>query len=73
MQTSFLLVYAPKVHETTLSEKNDVSARGHCVTVDLRLNIDRLFGICLQPGNIDLNIEVANTAMTMSTIARLPL
>jgi hypothetical protein len=67
LKTTLLLIYAPEVDETTLGEENDVPARGHCVTVNLRLNVDRLLGVCLQPGHIDLNIEVANTARWMLT------
>jgi len=39
-----------------------MTTRGHCVTVNLGLDIDHLLGISFQPGYIDLNIEMANAA-----------
>jgi hypothetical protein len=41
------VIYAPEVNETTLSEENDVPARGHGITVNLRLDIDCLLGVRL--------------------------
>jgi hypothetical protein len=55
-------MYAPEVDETTLCKENDMTTRGHCETVNLRLDIDSLFCISFQPGHIDLNIEMANAA-----------
>jgi hypothetical protein len=49
-----------QVDETTLSEEDDVSARWHEESVDLRLDVLHAFGVLLQPRNIDLDIEVAN-------------
>ena len=37
-----------------------MAAVGHSVTVHLRLDIDDLDGVLLEPRNIDLNVEVAN-------------
>jgi hypothetical protein len=54
-------IYAPEVDETTFCKENDVSTRGHCKAVNLRLNVNRLLGICFQPGDVDLNIEMADT------------
>lgn len=33
---------------------------GHRETVNLWFDINNLLGICLQPGNVDLNVKVAN-------------
>jgi hypothetical protein len=54
-------IYAPKVDETTFCKENYVSTRGHCIAVNLRLNVNRLLSICFQPGDVDLNIEMADT------------
>jgi hypothetical protein len=51
---------AAQVDETTLSEKDDVTAAGHGEAINLGLDIDSLLGIGLQPGNVDLNVEVTN-------------
>lgn len=53
-------IYAPEVDETTFSKENNVSTRGHCIAVNLRLDINNLLGICFQPGDVDLNIEMAD-------------
>ena len=37
-----------------------MAAGGHRVPVNLWLDVDDALGICLQPGNVDLNIEVPN-------------
>lgn len=47
---------ATKVDETTLSEKDDVSARGHGVSVDLGLDVDALLGVGLEPCDVDLDV-----------------
>lgn len=39
-----------------------MAARRHGVAVDLGLDVDDLLGVGLQPGDIDLNIEVADAA-----------
>ena len=52
----------PQVDETTLGEEDDVAARGHGVAVNLGLDVDGLLGVRLQPGDIDLNIEVTDAA-----------
>src|SRR5690606_829965 len=49
-----------EVDETTLSQQDDVSAVGHGVAVNLRLNVNDSLGVCLQPGDVDFNIEVTN-------------
>jgi hypothetical protein len=51
---------SPQVHETTFSEKDDVTSRGHCEAVNLRLDVNRLLRISLEPSNIYLDVEVAN-------------
>jgi hypothetical protein len=49
-----------QVDKTTLSKKDDVTAVLHQITVNLGLDILNALGILLQPGNIDLNVEVAD-------------
>lgn len=46
-----------------------MSTRGHCIAVNLRLNINRLLGICFQPGDVDLNIEMADATSCVSRTA----
>jgi hypothetical protein len=53
---------AAKVDETAGGEEDEVTARGKEVTVDLRLNVNLGRGVGVQPGNINLAIEVANVA-----------
>jgi len=53
---------AAKVDKTALGEEDDVTARLHGETVDLGLDGDLLGGVGLEPGNIDLNVEVTNVA-----------
>ena len=53
---------ASQVDETTLGEQDDVSARLHGVSVDLGLDLDGLGGVLLQPGDVNLNIEVTDVA-----------
>lgn len=38
-----------------------MATRGHCVTIDLRLDVGNGLCVFLQPGNINLNVEVTNT------------
>jgi len=49
-----------EVNETTLSEENDVTPTLHEITVNLGLNVLYAGSVLLQPGNINLDIEVAN-------------
>jgi hypothetical protein len=51
-----------KVDETTLGEEDDVTAGRHEETVDLGLDVLDRGGVLLQPGNVDLNVEVTNVA-----------
>ena len=51
-----------QVDEAALSEEDNVTAAGHGETIHLGLNVDDLLGVGLQPGDIDLNIEVADAA-----------
>lgn len=37
-----------------------MTSTGHGVTVDLGLDVDSLLGVGLQPGDVNLNIEVTN-------------
>lgn len=53
---------AAKVDETALGEKNDVAAGRHGEAVDLGLDVGHGLGVLLQPGNIDLNVKVADVA-----------
>lgn len=51
-----------EVDETTLSEEDDVTSILHGVTIDLRLDVDDLGGVLLQPCNVDFNVKVSNAA-----------
>jgi len=51
---------ASQVNETSLSEKDDVAAGLHEVTVDLRLDVLDASSVLLQPSNVNLDIEVTN-------------
>lgn len=51
-----------KVDKTTLSKEDDVAAAGHEEAVDLGLDVLGRLGVGLEPGNVDLNIEVTNVA-----------
>lgn len=53
---------AAKVDKTALSEEDDVTARLHGEAVNLGLDGDLLDGVGLEPGNVDLNVEVTNVA-----------
>ena len=56
-----------EVNETALSEENDVATRSHGVAVNLWLDVGDRFGVRLQPGNIDFNVEVANAGIFLVT------
>jgi hypothetical protein len=47
-----------------------VSTRGHCIAINLRLNVNHLLSICLQPGDINLNIEMADATRSVSRITQ---
>ena len=49
-----------KVDKATFGEEDDVTATLHEVTVDLGFDILDRLGILLQPGDIDLNVKMAN-------------
>jgi hypothetical protein len=49
-----------KVDETSLGEEDDMTARLHQVTVNLRLDVLVASSVGLDPRNINLNVEVAN-------------
>lgn len=51
-----------KVDKTTLGEEDDVTAGRHEETVNLGLDVLDRGGVLLQPGNVDLNVEVTNVA-----------
>jgi hypothetical protein len=50
----------PKVDETALGEEDDVTTVGHGEAVNLRLDLNSLLGVSLQPGDVDFDIEVTN-------------
>lgn len=52
----------PQVDKTALSEKDDVTSRRHGETVDLRLHVDSLLRVLLEPSDINLNVEVSDAA-----------
>jgi len=55
-------VSATQVDETSISKQDDVSSAGHGVSVDLRLDVGVLFGVGLEPCNVNLDIEVTDVA-----------
>ncbi len=57
----------PKVDKTALGKENNVTTGGHRVAINLRLDVDDLFGVRLQPRNIDLNVEVADAGISVSS------
>ena len=52
----------PKVNETTLGKQDDMAAVGHGVSVDLRLDVAAGGSVGLEPGDVDLNIEVTDAS-----------
>lgn len=52
---------AAKVDKTALGEEDDVAAVGEGEEVNLRLDVDVLDGVGLQPRDVDLDIEVTIT------------
>lgn len=54
---------ATQVDESALGEQDDVSARLHFVSVDLRLDLNVLGGVGLQPGDVNLDIEVTDAGL----------
>lgn len=53
---------AAKVDETALGEEDDVAAALHGEAVNLGLDALDAGSVGLEPGNVDLNVEVANVA-----------
>lgn len=49
-----------KVDQTTLSQEDDVTAGSHDESVDLRLDVLDGLGVGLEPGNVNLDIKVAD-------------
>jgi hypothetical protein len=49
-----------QVDETSLSEKNNVTAILHEVSVNLWLDVLDASSVFLQPRNVNLNVEVTN-------------
>lgn len=49
-----------QVDKTTFSQENDSAAVLHVIAVDLGLDGNNLLGVGLEPGDIDLAVEVTN-------------
>lgn len=49
-----------EVDQSALSQQDDVSAAGHDIAVNLGLDVLDALGVLLQPGNVNLDIEVTN-------------
>ena len=49
-----------KVDKAALGKEYDMTAVVHEEAVHLWLDILDRFGICLQPGNVDLNVEMSD-------------
>lgn len=54
------MFYIPQVDKTTFSEEDDVTARGHSESINLGFDVGNGGGISFQPGNVNLDIEMAN-------------
>ena len=57
------LMSSPQIDQTTLSEQDNVAAVGHGKAINLRLDVDCLLRISLQPRDVDLDIEVTNAGL----------
>lgn len=53
---------AAQVDETSLGEEDDVTAVGHLVPVDLRLDVHDRLGVGLEPGGVDFAVKVTDVA-----------
>mmetsp|Transcript_6152 Transcript_6152/g.15753 ORF Transcript_6152/g.15753 Transcript_6152/m.15753 type:complete len:443 (+) Transcript_6152:36-1364(+) len=53
---------APKVDKPALGKEDDVAAVLHRVPVDLRLDVDNLLGVGLDPRRVDLAVKVPDVA-----------
>jgi len=53
---------ASQVDQATLSQENDVVARGESEAVDLGLDVDVGDSVLLQPSDVQLNVKVTNVA-----------
>lgn len=53
---------ASEVDETSLSKEDDVTSGRHGEPVNLGLDVGSLNGGLLQPGDVDLNVEVTDAA-----------
>lgn len=49
-----------KINQTAFSKKDDMAAVLHKKAVDLGFDILDRFGVGFKPGNVNLDIEVAN-------------
>ena len=49
-----------QVDETALGEEDETASAGHEVAVDLGLDVLDRLGVLLQPGNVNLVVEVTN-------------
>lgn len=49
-----------QVDQTTLGQQDDVTAAGHGEAVDLGLDVLDRLGVGLEPGNVDLDVEVTD-------------
>lgn len=57
-----------KVDQTTLGEENDVAAVGHEEAVNLGLDVLDGRSVGLEPGDVDLNVEVTDVCKTPSEL-----
>ena len=46
-----------------------MTARGHRVAVNLRLDVNDLNGVLLEPSNVDLDVEVTNAIMHIRSMS----
>src|SRR5271155_187243 len=51
-----------QIDKTPLSKQNNVASTWHCETIDLGLDVRHTLGSLLEPGYVDLDIEVTDVA-----------
>ena len=57
------MVVLPQAYDTALCKNNNVTARWHSITINLRLDVGYRFGIGLQPSDIDFDVESTIAAL----------
>lgn len=61
---------ASQIDKTTFSQENDAAAILHVVAVDLGLDGNNFLGVGLEPGDVDLAVEVTNVLKMIRKLAQ---